>query len=143
MRKLEHIGKVVEVSESSALVELRPSECRRAGFACSCCASAEAGPRTLKVARDALKEGDVVRVSVPAYVGYLSSFVVFVLPIVLIVTGAIVGWIAKGEAAAHDTPIIVGGVCGFVLAVAVALAVNHRLADARSFEVSRLEQDGP
>ncbi|MHC5033751.1 MAG: SoxR reducing system RseC family protein [Planctomycetota bacterium] len=143
MRKLEHVGKVVKVSESSALVELSPSECRAAGFACSCCASALAGPRTLKVARDALKKGDVVRVSVPAYVGYLSTFVVFILPIVLIVTGAIVGWIVAGEAGAEDTPIIVGGVCGFALAVAVALAVNHRLADARTCEVNRLEQDEP
>jgi positive regulator of sigma E activity len=106
---------------------------------CACCGVASTGARTIEVPRGDLEEGERVCVSVPLYAGYLSTLVVFVLPIVLALAGGVVGWVLEGRTTAHDLSIIVGGLCGFAVAVAVAALVNRRLSSEANLEVHRLD----
>jgi positive regulator of sigma E activity len=143
MKRIEHVGTVVRIQGADALVELKPSERCGASFRCACCSSVRPEPRTLKVGRSDLEQGDVVCVSIPAYAGYVSTLAVFVLPIVLMIGGAIVGWLVEGKTASHDLPIIIGGVCGFALAVVVAAFINRRMTTPGGLQVRRLKQDQP
>jgi len=140
MKKVEHVGTVVAVEKDTALVELKPDPACAGSFSCSCCSLKPAEPRRVRVWKGDLEEGDTVYVGIPAYAGYLSTFVVFILPLVLFVTGLLVGarWESGG---AHGLPTLVGAAIGFGTAVLIALAVNRWLADARRFSVRRVKQE--
>lgn len=144
MRKVEHVGTVVHVDGGKALIQLKPSDqCGNIGFRCACCASVQPEARKVRVERGDLEEGDVVCVSIPAPSGYMSALILFVLPMALFVLGAVIGWIAKGKAPGDDMPVIIGGICGFALAVLVAVIVNRRASNAQNLEVRRVRQGGP
>ena len=140
MKKVEHVGSVVAVEGDRAVVQLKPSEACTTGFGCPCCASLRPEPRRIRVRRGELEEGDVVSVSVPAYVGYVGTLVVFVLPAVGFIAGAMVGWAFEGGSQAHGMPIIVGGVCGLAVAIGLATLVERKFADAASYEVRRVKE---
>lgn len=140
MRKMEHIGEVVDIRDGEAVVRLRGDTSAACGFSCSC---ASMGPeaRTVRVEAEGLEVGDTVQVAIPAYTGYLSGFVVFILPIALVVAGiAVGGMLEPGQA--NDIGPIVGGVIGFALAIGVAVAVNRALGRAERFEVRRIRRGG-
>jgi positive regulator of sigma E activity len=139
VKKIEHIGEVVEVEDGKAVVRLEAGERCGIGFSCACCASVKPDARTVRVPGEGLEVGDTVQVAIPAYTGYLSTFVVFILPIGLFVAGMIVGgMLESGEA--HDMGPLVGGAVGFGIAVVIALAVNRMLGRADRFEVRRIRQ---
>ena len=109
MKRVEHIGEVIAIEEDKAVVQLRPSEDCKPGFGCACCASVRPEARRLRVQREDLEEGDVVSVSVPAYLGYVSTLTAFGLPGLTFLIGALIGAAIEGNQEAHGMPIIVGG----------------------------------
>jgi ethanolamine transporter EutH len=66
-----------------------------------------------------------------------------VLPVLLFVLGAAIGWLVRGRAAGNDIPIIIGGLCGFVLAVIVAVLVNRKMASTQDIQVRRVREGQP
>jgi hypothetical protein len=143
MKMVEHTGSVVGISGDKAVIQLgTPEGCHAPGLRCACCGFVEPEPRKVRVPRGDLREGDEVTVTMPAYSTYLSTFLVFGLPIILFVLGATVGWLIDGRAAADDVPIIAGGVGGLVVAVLVAVMANRRLTSASRFEVRLLKRGG-
>ncbi len=142
MKRVEHVGTVVELSAECALVQLDPEQCSRSGFQCACSAAVRPAPRTVRVPRGNLEEGDAVAVSAPAYVEHVGMVTLFVLPLVFAVAGAAVGVAMEGEAGAHDMTPIVGGVVGFLAAIGVASVVNRVLSRPGVFEVRRIRQAG-
>ena len=143
MKAQEHRGKVIEVEGGNAVVQLEADE--QCGFhlKCACCGWSAREPRLIRVSRDDLAPGDAVRVLIPAYAGYLSVLLVFVLPVTLFVAGLLVGGRFEDGSGAHGMPTVVGGVAGFALAVLVAAFVNRRLMGAGSFQVVRLGPGDP
>ncbi len=138
MKKREHIGTVVSVEGRTALVRLKADPNCGSKFSCSCC-SVKPEAQTLRVPGTGLEEGDTVKVSVPAYVGYLSTVVVFVMPLVLAIVGFALGARFEDTPEAQGMPTIVGGVAGFALAVVIAMLVNRALTNARSCEVQQVK----
>ena len=136
MKKVEHVGTVVEVGEGTALIELKDEP--GCGLRCACSCSLRSGSRTVRVARGDLEQGDTVRLFVPAWAGYLSIVIVFVLPIALFVAGGMVGAAFESGSGAHGTPTIVGAVAGFGLSILAAVLVNRWLTRVGSPEVQRL-----
>lgn len=140
MKKMRVFGKVVAIEGGEASVRLEPHESCGGRFRCACCTSFRPGPRTIRVNPEGLEIGDTVQVSMPAHGGYLSAFVLFVLPPVLFVAGILVGGAVADQGGADDLSIILGGVCGFGLAVAIALLVNRILNRPGRFEVQHVKQ---
>lgn len=93
--------------------------------------------------RGDLAEGDTVHVAIPGYLGYLSILLVFVLPVVFFVAGILVGGQLEGGTAAHGMTTVMGGVCGFALAVLVAMLANRKLGRAGNFEVRLVKRAAP
>lgn len=143
MKRVEHVGTVVAIDGAKALVQLKPDESCGAGFRCACCVSVRSQGRQMEVDGAGLEEGDFVCISVPVYTAYLSTLVIFVLPIVLLIAGGAVGWLVEGRTVAHDMSIIIGMACGFTLAVLVAIIVNRRMAAGGGIEVRRLKRTEP
>ena len=142
MGKIEHVGTVIEIDGQEAIVELKGNACNPSSFACSCCPSFRPEPVKLRVERSGLEQGDTVRVFVPAYTGYLSTLVVFVLPLVLTIVGLLLGSGLEPSEGAHGTSTVVGGIAGFLLAVAVALLVNRWLTGTGHYDVQQVKGAG-
>ncbi len=140
MKAREHLGRVVRAEGDKAIVEVQVSGPCGFAFRCACCASLRREPLTIQVDRDGLEEGQTVRVAMPGYLGYLSTFVVFGLPVLLFVAGILVGGLLEGGTEARGILSAAGGVFGFLLGVLVAVVVDRRLAGSRSFRVSRVEE---
>jgi positive regulator of sigma E activity len=87
-----------------------------------------------------LQQGDVVSVSIPAYSSYVSTFVIFVLPLLLFMAGAAVGWMAERRTTSDDLPMVLGGLCGFALGVVIAVIVNHMMSNVSKLDVQRPRQ---
>jgi hypothetical protein len=142
MRTVDRTGTVVEVLKDHATVEISREDCCTDRLSCSCC-SAAARPERLRVEPDGLTVGDTVVVSTPAYLGYVSVLVVFVLPLVLAVLGGWVGAVIEGDSVAHDMPIIIGGVVGIASWLPVALLINRRLSQPGNRHVRKLSGAEP
>jgi positive regulator of sigma E activity len=140
VKTIEHVGTVVDVDDQSAHVELEAGAACPSPLHCSCCGVGQTGPRRLRVPRGGLEQGDRVSVTLPVYAGYVSALVVFALPVVLFLVGAGVGWFLAGQEGGSDAPVVVGGLCGFGLAVVVAVVVNRHMGAGRVLQVRRLEQ---
>ena len=137
MKMVEHIGTVVAIEDDKAIVQLKLSEGCSMGLHCSSCASLRPEPRQLRVARADLEEGDTVCVSMPAGLGYVSMAMVFVLPVVGFIGGALIGMAVRGEPGG-DLPIIVGGFAGLALAIGLTALVERKLAGAGVVRVRRV-----
>jgi hypothetical protein len=142
MKRVEHVGTVIEVGAESAVVRLDPEQCGHSGFQCACSAALRTEGRTVRVPRGGLEEGDTVAVSSPAYVEQVGMLTLFVLPLVFAAAGAAVGLSVGGEEGAHDMAPIIGGVVGFAVAIALATVVNRLLSRPDIFEVRRIRQAG-
>ena len=140
MKLIKHIGSVVAVEGDKAVVQLKPSGDCKPGFGCACCASVRPEARRLRVRRGELEEGDLVSVSVPAYLGYLGTLAAFVLPAFGFIACALIGWAIEGQQEAHGMPIIVGGVCGLLAGVGLAMLVERKLTDSAAYEVRRVKE---
>jgi positive regulator of sigma E activity len=116
VKRIEHVGTVVSIEGERAVVQLRVDASCRSGFTCACCSALRPEARKIRVERGDLEEGDTVRVSAPAYAGYLATLVVFILPLVLFVAGVVVGGRLEPSGGAHGTPTAIGGVLGLLLA---------------------------
>jgi positive regulator of sigma E activity len=137
-KKDEHVGTVVAIEGDKAAVQLKADASCSRGFACACCSSLRPEPRIIRVVRADLEEGDTVRVLVPAYMGYLSMFVLFVLPLILVVVGFAIGGQFEEGKSAHGMATLVGGAVGFIVAVVVAAVVSRKLDNAYRYEVHRV-----
>ncbi len=144
MKRAQLVGRVTELGDEDAVVEVQEDEesCLSA-FSCSCCSTFCPQPRTLRVERGELEVGDEVRVTLPRFSGYLSAFIVFVLPIAFAVAGMIIGGRFRDASGGAELPTILGGVAGFALALLIALGVNRLLSDPGRYEVKRLKTAGP
>jgi len=141
MRKVTHTGKVVRIADGKATIEIQTSErCSTFAYRCACCHSLEAEPKKVDVPRGDLQEGEIVSIGIPEYSSYLSTFVILGLPVILFIAGAVAGWFLEGRAGGHDMGIIMGGLCGFVVAVFVAVIVNRKLSDVANSDVRRLNE---
>jgi len=143
MRKVDHVGTVVRVDGGKATIEVRAAEqCFTFAYRCACCDPKAPETKKIRVPRGELKAGDVVCVSIPAYRSYLSTLVVLGLPAALFAAGATVGWLLEERAGAHDLGVIMGGLCGFAVAVVVAVLVNRKLYDSAKFDVRAVAGGG-
>jgi len=134
---MEHTGVVREVQGDEAVVEFElPRDCGSC-FACSCSSVLEDRTRTVRVPRGDLEAGESVLISIPAYAGYLSMFLVFVLPLGLFVAGILVGGRLEGATGTHGGPTLAGGLAGFLAGFALAVAFNKKAGTA-GYRVSRL-----
>ena len=142
MKTVEQIGMVVDVTDSKAEVLIRPPGGGGCGAGCSCCGSAAGGgsARRIYVNRGDLAEGDYARILMPACSGYLSALVVFVLPMVLVIVGMLVGSEFE-QGAGRDMPTLIGGAVGFALAIGIAVLVNKTITGEGNFEVERISED--
>jgi len=141
VKRTEYVGTVISIEGDKAVVQLRAHRSCASVFGCACCSNMRPEATTVRVERGDLEEGDTVQVSVPAYAGYVSTFPLFVLPMILTIAGLPVGGWLEGGGSAHGMPTIIGGVLGFLLAVLIAVVVNRALSDARNYEVQRLRGD--
>ncbi|MGD2176113.1 MAG: SoxR reducing system RseC family protein [Candidatus Brocadiaceae bacterium] len=139
MGKTWHTGEVVEIRGEQAVVQLQPDRSCRSAFSC-CCASVRPEPRTLRVQGPNLEIGDQVRVGLPALLGPLSALAAFVLPVGLLVAGMAVGSLLEGPGGAHDMPTLIGGACGFGLAVLATLGMQRIVDWSGWFEVRRIHR---
>jgi hypothetical protein len=73
----------------------------------------------------------------------VSAFVVFILPLILTIVGFVVGGAFEPPGGARGMPTIIGGVVGFLAAVAVAVLVNAWLAKPTNHGVERLKAAAP
>jgi positive regulator of sigma E activity len=135
MKTREIEGTVVEVEGDRAVVQLEEHESCGGTFSCACCAGASQEPRKLHVTAEGLSVGDTVQVSIPAYAGYIGTLVVFLLPVGLFVAGMLIGGAVEGGEGANGMGPIIGGICGFALAVLIAMGVNRLLNRATVYEV--------
>lgn len=142
MKRVEHVGTVVEVHGDEAVVQLDPEQCGHSGFQCACSAAVRPEPRRVRVNRGELEEGDVVAVSAPAYLESMGVVTVFVLPLALAVAGAAVGLAMEGGSGSHDMAPIIGALAGFAVAVGLAAVVNRVLSRPGLFRVRRIRQGG-
>jgi hypothetical protein len=141
MKKVEQVGRVVDVTETKAEVLVRPPGGGGCGAGCSCCGSAASGSaRRIYVERGDLNEGDYARILMPACSGYLSALVVFVLPMVLVIVGMLVGSTME-QGPGRDMPTLVGGAVGFALAIGVAVLVNKTITGEGNFQVDRISEE--
>ena len=137
MKMIEHVGTVVALEGDQAVVELRSGESCEAGplvgrlGACGCCAGARP-ERRLRVERAGLEAGDTVRVSVPAYAGYVRAAAVYGLPLAGFVAGLIVGGRFEPPGGANGTATIVGGLAGLAVAGAAAVLAIWLLGKGRN-----------
>jgi positive regulator of sigma E activity len=144
MRGTHHVGKVVAVEQDRAVVRLEPgSDCTRGFCCCGACSALTSGPRDVRVPAAGLEMGDRVRVSLPFYAGYLGTFAVFFLPLLLVVAGLLVGNALGEGGGSVDAATLAGGGAGLVLAVAVGWAVNRFLSSAERNQVERLSASTP
>jgi len=123
-------GSVVKVEGGRAVIQLEPDESCGGGFSCACCSLSRREGQVIRIEAQGLEPGEAVRVSVPGYAGYVSSLVVFLLPVALFMAGVLVGGLFEGAEGARGTASVLGGVCGFALAVLIAVAVNRLLRNA-------------
>jgi positive regulator of sigma E activity len=136
------VGTVVEVSGAEAVVRLDHEQCGHSGFQCACSAAIRPEPRTVRVERGDLEEGDAVAVSAPAYLEQVSTVTVFVLPLVLAVGGAALGMVLGSESGTHDMAPLIGAAAGFALALVAATVVNRALSRPGLLRVHRIRQGG-
>ena len=112
----EEEGRVVKVEEGYAIVHTeRGSSCDGCGAKASCHAlggSDNSKTMEMKVINDIGAEtGDKVKVAIDSLVLLKSSFLVYVLPLVAMITGGILGEnYAKNNMPAHDPDLFAGGV---------------------------------
>lgn len=126
MNRIEHTGTVIETDGERAVVEFEAGQACGTMRACACCGGAQGGPRRVVVRQEGLSVGERVELSIPGYRGYLSTLLVFVLPMAGFIAGMIVG--AQFEPTpAHDVATLIGGVIGLGAAVCVAVAANRLL----------------
>ena len=141
---IEHLGTVVQIDGEKATVQLKPSEqCGATGVRCACCASMGVEPRRVQVDRGELEEGDLVCLSIASRTGYLSAFIVFGLPLILMVGGSVLAAALATNSTSGELPAIVGGLAGFVLGIVAGVVVNRRVADASCIEVRRISPNAP
>jgi positive regulator of sigma E activity len=140
MGSREVTGTVVGVSDGRASVCLDADQSCGPALGCACCSLGRREGQTIRIAARGLQEGERVRVLMPAYATYVSILAVFVLPVVLFVVGLVVGGTFEAGEGGRDLPTIIGGLCGFGVAVLVALAVNRLLKN--SYEVRPLGRQG-
>ena len=140
MKSIQHVGRVVDVSETKAEVLVRPADGGGCGVGCGCCGSGAGVARRFFVRRGELKEGDWARITMPACSGYVSTLVVFVLPMLMFIGGMIAGS-AIQPGSGNDMTTVLGGVVGFALAIGVAVLVNKKLTGADNFVVERLDEE--
>jgi positive regulator of sigma E activity len=141
MKTVEQIGRVVDVTESKAEVLVRAPGEGGCGAGCSCCGSASGGSaRRIYVNRGDLNEGDYARIEMPACSGYLSALVVFVLPMVLVIVGMMIGGTLE-QGSGRDMPTLIGGAAGFALAIGIAILVNKTITGEGNFHVERITEE--
>ncbi len=136
--ELTRTGTVVAVEGDVAVIRLRPPAGCGQGAACERCAFLRAADLTLRVPRDGLEQGEAVRVSTPSGAATVGILVVYVLPLVLIVLGLVVGALVGGGHVGVEA--LAGGAVGFALAVGIALLANRHLARRG---LRRIERIGP
>jgi positive regulator of sigma E activity len=136
VRRIQRTGTVVGFEGDSAVVELeRKRECS-SSLSCACCSVPQV--QRVRVPGAGLEKGDTVSISQPAYLQHLSTAVVFVLPLLLIAAGGVIGWSLSGGEGGGEAGGIVGGLCGFAVAIGLAMAVNRWASHARNMEVERI-----
>ncbi len=141
MSTISHTGTVVEIHGGEATVELsRTEQCGSPGARCATCASASAKPHRVRVDGTGLQEGDAVCLSIPASAGYMSAFVLFGLPVILMVAGGAIGSAVAGDGSQAELPLIIGGLAGFLLGLATAVLVNAKVAGSGFIRVRRAGQ---
>ena len=86
------------------------------------------------------QRGRLRRILLPACSGYLSALVVFVLPMVLVIVGMIVGS-ALEQGSGRDMPTLIGAAVGFALAIGIAVLVNKTITGEGNFEVERITEE--
>lgn len=139
MERIEHAGTVVEVHEDTAVIEIWDAASCKEGGACGCCSYMSGGARRVDVERDGLEVGETVEVSVPASSGYMSAFVLFVLPLLLFIGGMFLGAQFQTQATGNDLTTLAGGFGGFALGILVAVLYNkHLAAEGAKPEVRRV-----
>ena len=131
---LETRAIVVHVSGDEALVE------SKGGLGCGNCDSVQgcssgklsqlfcSKPRQFRVKNDAnASVGDEVRVTLPEGVLLRSSVLMYVLPLVLLLAGAMLGALWAGEAANSDGYALAGALFGLVTGFLLAKWVSRRV----------------
>jgi positive regulator of sigma E activity len=146
VRSETYVGLVVDVRGDVAEVSVRiggggRADCSACGVTRGCCSGGPIAVRKFYVDRGALSEGDHVRITVPTCSGYVSMLLMFVLPMALFITGAVLGTVAEPADASHGLPTILGGIAGLALAVIIAAAVNHRVTGRRNILVEAISAE--
>ena len=133
---MEENGKVVELSDEGTKVEVIP------GNMCHHCGAAQAcgtfGSRTkIVLAQNPIdaKIGDLVKLEIKEKTRAVSILLVFGLPIVLLLTGIIVGEILSGDKLAA----ILGG-AGLVIAFAVVKVIDRLVNKQKTFLPTIIEK---
>ena len=140
MKRIERTGTVLGFEGDRAVVELEHKHECAPSLSCGCCS--EPHVQRLRVPGAGLEQGDTVSISQPAYLDYLSTVVVFVLPLLLIIAGGVIGWALSGGEGGGEAGGIVGGLSGFAVAIGLAMVVNRWASHARNMEVKRIARAG-
>jgi len=101
---IEESGQVVEVREGGTAVVLcqKNSMCAHCASADSCLSSADSGSKLVEAANPlGARAGQTVRLSISSRVFLKSSFVVYIVPLIALIVGAVLGqftatWLDNG-----------------------------------------------
>lgn len=138
MKYIEEEGTVVSVTEGTATIRL-DQKVKESCDSCCACAAYQSGESTVDVPAGDLREGERVKARIPRVNPYLSMFLVFALPLALFMTGIAVGQHVQGGERLGGSSAI-GGILGLIVAVLIALLMNHLLTSGAHPSARKLEK---
>ncbi|MCS7258928.1 MAG: SoxR reducing system RseC family protein [candidate division WOR-3 bacterium] len=121
-------GKVIKLSEKKATILISPSsKCGNCANANICNWNAK-NQRTIELpVTIPINEGDDVIVEISPKYHFLSVFLIFLLPVILLTAGVVLGIVLQ-----RDLFSFIFGSIGFILALGIAKFVNNRLTKTGS-----------
>lgn len=120
-------GKVIELQDVNARVNVEPSDACKHCSACHICYPSGKS-RVIEVENSmGAHIGDIVYIEISDKVGFFALFLVFVLPVLLGLIGVLVG------VGYNETYAILFGVAGLATGLGIAKIINDRISKKRDF----------
>ncbi|MBD3289364.1 hypothetical protein GF337_11225 [candidate division KSB1 bacterium] len=127
-------GKIIQLGHGKATIQMESSsECRTCGARHACCSIGGETARRIEIPvsenREDLKEGDDVTIRFEPQTRIFSAFLVFIMPIILLITGYYIGM----NVFATEGKAILTGFGGLLMAFIMIWGLNKFFAKEKRF----------